>query len=286
MIRKSLVFLAILIVYAFNSEEVKSQVLEVPEIIQEMDQWCWAAVSKCVMDYYGHVYEQCEIAEYTRSVATWHNFGSLNCCVNPNQGCNYWNYNWGTSGSIADILNYFANITTQDLSTSLSYSQIQTQINLNRPFIIRWGWTLGGGHFVVGHGCLGNDIYYMDPWFNIGHRIADYNWVLGSSNHSWTHTQMPTSSPTGSNFLNNEVVIEVFPNPVSDMMNIRIQGLISDIYWLKVYSITGQLLMDKEIKNNRENIQVELNFFDYSSGIYILRLHSNEFNYYIKVNKI
>jgi hypothetical protein len=286
MIKKSIVFFAILLVYAFKPDEVKSQVLEVPEIIQELDQWCWAAVSKCVMDYYGHVYEQCEIAEYTRSVATWHNFGSVNCCVNPNQGCNYWNYNWGTSGSITDILNYFANITTQNLSTSLSLSQIQTQINLNRPFIIRWGWSLGGGHFVVGHGCSGNDIYYMDPWFNIGHSIANYDWVLGSSNHSWTHTQMLTSSPTGSNFHNNSVSIDVFPNPASDIVNIKIQGLNPNSYCLTVYSITGKPLMEKEIHIDREIFQVELNFVNYYPGIYILRLNSNEYYYYSKVNKL
>ena len=38
---------------------VKAQILLVPEIIQEQNQWCWAGVSKCVLDYYGSSVQQC-----------------------------------------------------------------------------------------------------------------------------------------------------------------------------------------------------------------------------------
>ena len=37
-----------------------------------------------------------------------------------------------------------------------------------KPFIIRWGWTTGGGHFLVGRGIESNIIHYMDPGFGDG----------------------------------------------------------------------------------------------------------------------
>ena len=176
--------------------QVKSQVLNVSEVEQEQTQWCWVGVTACALDYYCHPTLQCDIAEYTRTVATWHYFGNTDCCVDPNLGCNYWNYNWGYPGSIQDILVHFANISNYGVGSSLTQSSITADILLNRVFIIRWGWAAGGGHFLVGHGLIGNNLYYMDPWFGEGLKIADYSWVCSGSNHTWTHTNRLSVSPS------------------------------------------------------------------------------------------
>jgi hypothetical protein len=171
---------------------VVGQVLNVPEVIQEQDQWCWAGVSCCVLRYYQTNITQCEIAEYTRTHANWHDFGPVDCCVDPSQGCNYWNYNWGYPGSIQDILHHWG---VENYGTGyLQITNIQSEIDGGRPFIIRWGWTTGGGHFLVGHGIVGSAIYYMNPWFGEGYKIGDYGWVLGSTDHTWTHTNVLTTN--------------------------------------------------------------------------------------------
>jgi hypothetical protein len=174
-----------------------SQYLRVPQTIQEQDQWCWAGSSSCVLKYYGKNINQCTIAEYTRTVCTWHSFGSVNCCADPLQGCNYWNYNWGYAGSIQDILQHWG-VQNSGVGSAFSTAQIQTELNSQRPFIFRWGWTTGGGHFLVGHGFISatNQMYYMDPWFNEGLHIASYSWILSNSDHSWTHTNQITTNPT------------------------------------------------------------------------------------------
>lgn len=176
---------------------VKAQILNIPQVFQEQNLWCWSAVSSCTLDYYGNPVTQCEIAEYTRTVATWHDFGPVNCCTNPSLGCNYWNYNWGYPGSIQDILVHFASIQNNGISNYLDQGTITNEIVNNRPFIIRWAWTsVVGGHFLVGHGLVNNDLYYMDPWVGEGLKISDYSWVVSSSEHNWTHTnQLVTSSP-------------------------------------------------------------------------------------------
>ena len=190
---------------------IKAQILLVPEIEQEQDQWCWAAVSKCVLDCYGPPLQQCEIAEYTRNVATFNNFGTVDCCVDPNQGCNYWNYNYGASGSIEDILSNFAGIITTNSSSILSELQWQAEITNNTPVIIRFGWNNGGGHFVVGYGVSGLDYYTMDPWFNEGYTISTYNWIVTGQGGggSWTHTQTlssPLPTPIEEQFANKELL--------------------------------------------------------------------------------
>ncbi len=173
-----------------------SQYLRVPETIQEQDQWCWAATSSCVLKYYGSNIQQCEAAEYTREVANWHNFGNINCCVDPLQGCNYWNYNYGNLGSIEDILHHWG-VYNYGVEGVLGIPMCQVEINSGHPFIIRWGWTGGGGHFLVGHGVDVNNsmLYYMDPWFNEGLHIASYSWVVQNSDHTWTHTNRMITDP-------------------------------------------------------------------------------------------
>ena len=153
---RSTYFIAPFIFFLLFFTNINAQILLVPEIEQEQNQWCWAGVSKCVLDCYGASVQQCEIAEYTRNTATFNNFGTVDCCIDPNQGCNYWNYNWGSSGSIEDILSNFGGITTTNLGSVLSQTQWQTEITNNTPFIIRFGWNSGGGHFVVGYGVAGS----------------------------------------------------------------------------------------------------------------------------------
>jgi len=181
----------IIIVFLINN--AYSQVLNVPEITQEQNQWCWAGVSKCILDYYSYPVEQCEIAEYARQVITWHNFGSTDCCANPNLGCNYWNYNWGYPGSIQDILVHFGDIQNYG-DWYLTKPEITSEISAGRPFVIRWGWYSGGGHFVVGHGIVGDNVYYMDPWFGEGLHVATYEWVYDDGNHQWTSTNVLTAT--------------------------------------------------------------------------------------------
>ena len=187
--------LIISIILATATVRVSAQVLNVSKVMQTQNQWCWAGVSVCVLEYYGKSVTQCQVAEYTRTVEQFPDvsFGTLNCCTNP-ASCNNWNYNWGGPGSIEDILLHFASIPDNTISSSISLSEITASIQANRPFIIRWALTAGGGHFVVGHGISGENIYYMNPWPGEGKKIATYAWLQSASDHTWTHTNTFTVS--------------------------------------------------------------------------------------------
>jgi len=246
-----------------------AQILNVPEIEQEQTEWCWVGVSKCVLDYYGFPFQQCEIAEYARSVITWHNFGSTNCCQDVSQGCNYWNYNYGYGGSIQDILVHFGSISNNGRASSLSISEIQSNLNQNRPFIVRWAWTYGGGHFVVGYGIQGNNIYYMDPWFGEGYKISTYENLKNDGLHKWEHTNVITVSPDLSNIESIAIEnVDIFPNPVKD--ELRVEGGDLTIKKVEILEITGKTIYQfNDLKN-------QINVSALPQGIYFVKIETNK----------
>ena len=256
-----------LVFVLFLAIEINGQILNMHEVIQENDQWCWAGVSKSILDYYGFPVAQCEIAEYARQVITWTSFGTTDCCVNPNQGCNYWNYNWGNDGSIQDILLSFGGIENSGVGSALTLTQINTQIAAGRPFIVRWGWTSGGGHFVVGHGKSGNNIYYMNPWFGEGLHISTYNWLVNDGNHTWTHTNI-ISTNLGNDTIDENPKLVIFPNPTKDFLTIGNEIKATNI---AIYSMLGQL-----VQSEKETIYNKINVSSLQKGVYLLQIKTDD----------
>lgn len=159
---------------AFAARVGCALVLDVPERFQEESQWCWAGVSQAIFDYYAISLTQTEIAQYgTEGVNTWNwLYGSSS---NPTRrGINMILNHWGISEDHGEYL--------------LTKAEIEDEIHASQPFVIRWAWDTGGGHFVVGHGIEGNDVYTMDPWPGNGYCVNAYEWVTNGSSHTWTHT--------------------------------------------------------------------------------------------------
>lgn len=269
------VFLALVI---FASIGIKSQtVLGLPTTIQVQNQWCWSACSNCILKHYGVTTTQCQIAEYTRTVATWNNFGSQNCCTTATAGCNYWNYLWGTMGSIEDILSQFGGISVANIGNYIPFSTIQTEINNNRPFVIRWGWYSGGGHFIVGEGYdASNNVYYMNPWPGEGSKVGTYNWVLNDSVHQWTHTQLMVTTPLSTSIkkLTDDFdVVNIYPNPATDKININSRYEITSV---KLFDVAG-----KEIYTAQNSNGIDISSF--AAGVYFLKVLGENFSVNKKV---
>jgi hypothetical protein len=174
-------------------------VLDVPEKLQQHDQWCWSATSQATLEYYGMTVSQCQIANWA--------FGMTDCCgssvFNWYHDCNYWNYMYGsspygTSGSLQAILQHWG-VNSNARSYALAQNTAITELDARRPFIMRFGWYYGGGHFLVGYGYDQNGDYldYMDPWPGNGYTKSLYSWVVSASyHHDWTHTLQITTNVT------------------------------------------------------------------------------------------
>ncbi|MBS1774227.1 MAG: serine hydrolase [Bacteroidetes bacterium] len=70
----------------------------------------------------------------------------------------------------------------------------------------------------------------------------------------------------------NDEMWMVFPNPATNNMYCRINGVISDDMQLNIYSITGVLVKSEHITQNEQNISCT----DLSNGIYVVELRTGK----------
>lgn len=174
-------FLLLVINFSFSH----AQILNAPEIFQEQTQWCWAGCSQSTLAYYNTNVSQSEIADWARIQNNW---GEDNCFTNPGGPiCNQPNLMWGSDGSFQAILENWG-VESEARSFALSQQTISAEISAGRLFEIRWGWDSGGGHFLVGRGIDGDNVYIMDPWPGNGYTIGTYDWVVSGGTHTWTHS--------------------------------------------------------------------------------------------------
>jgi len=285
LMKKSLLFSAILCCLLFTS---RAQVLNVRNNEQEYNQWCWAACSKTILEYYGFDTTQCGIAEWVRATPkTWHDYGSVNCCTDASQGCNYWNYSWGEPGSIQEILVHFGNLQNTGVSAALTENEITADIQKNRLFVIRWGWVgTVNGHFIVGHGIKGDSIYFMNPWFGEGLHVGTYSFMLSGIDktstytHEWTHTNRITSNVSAVSERSNEgTTLSVNPNPFFSETTLQSGRILKDAT-LTVYNSCGQAA--KQIKHISGQ-SVTFHRDNLPCGIYFIRLEQDNNSFSAKL---
>ena len=161
--------------------------LDVPETIQEHSEWCWSASSKAVIDHYKSPPSQCRIANWAFGI----NYACGNSYFDWNSYANRPNSLYGTSGSVQGILAHWG-VYTNAYAYAPYWSTVVADINAGKPFVIRFGWTNGGGHILAGRGWEvynGVDyVVYMNPWPGEGDSEDTYSWMVSANDHRWTHT--------------------------------------------------------------------------------------------------
>ncbi len=239
---------------------------------QEHDQWCWAGSSQSVLEYYGSIVRQCTIANWA--------WGRSDCCGNTdfgwtNTACNNSNYMYGATGDLQDILSHWA-VSSNACAYALSQPTCVSEINGGRPFVMRFGWYSGGGHFLDGFG-YDNDgqyLHYMDPWPGHGYTLSLYSWVVhASSDHDWTHTLQITTNPPA--------CIYAFAYPYNDNTHSygagtsSIQAAYNDPNTNNGYTLYARALGTIENVNFNRNISVDLYggvSCDYSTFVGLTRI--------------
>ncbi len=161
--------------------------LNIPLTTQEHSQWCWSASSKAVINYYRTPPSQCQIVNWAYGI----NYACGNSTFNWNSYANQPNSLYGSNGSVQSILSAWG-VPNYAYGYASTWNTVVTDINNNRPFVIRVGWRTGGGHIKVGRGYETyngtNYVYIMDPWPGEGQVYQTYSYAVASSEHNWTHT--------------------------------------------------------------------------------------------------
>jgi hypothetical protein len=185
-------------------------------------------------------------------------------------GCNYWNYNYGYIGSIEDILEHFGSIANTGYGSPLTESEVTAELSINRPFVIRWGWYSGGGHFIVGHGLSGGSMYYMDPWMGEGLKISTYSWVLDNSVHYWSHTnRMDVSGVEESD--ENSLSPMTYPNPSDGEITLDLGIQNTNDLKIQITDATGKTIGSE--MNYTPGMKISLS----DNGMYLIRIKGKDF---------
>ena len=170
-----------------------AKTLTVPDQSQKpQTNWCWAASSRAVLSYTSKAPpSMCQIAEWARGKNAW---GAADCCGLDGTGaltagnkavCNQANAMWGADGSIEAILkNWGAD--SEKVWRALTLDEVKKDVDDDAPVIVRWGWTAGGGHFVVLRGYTDANLDIMDPWD--GAQILTHANVSATAARTWTHS--------------------------------------------------------------------------------------------------
>lgn len=213
--KKNLLYLLLIISLTFTMKLASGQVLDVPLTTQEHSMWCWDASSVCVMNYYGYVFTQCEIANWAFTRSDCCNGPEFNWVIPdgtttpPRHPCNEGNYLFGyTDHDVDDILLTYGSILSGGLESELSELTVAASITLGVPYFFRWDWTGGGAHALVGHGYDEGTVYYMDPWPGEGLLFGDYAWMVSGGSHSWTRSLVPLGAPVLYDFYVQEAAVD------------------------------------------------------------------------------
>lgn len=163
--------------------------LDLTEEMQQHSNWCWAASSVDVLKFYGKTgSSQCGVVNWA--------YGRSDACTsapfNWNSYANTSNSMYGSNSSIQGILRN-GGVNSTGYAYASSWNTVVSDVNAGRPFVMRFGWYGGGGHFIVGYGYYDlqgtQTIGYMNPWPGEGYTWSNYSWTVSAAyDHSWTHT--------------------------------------------------------------------------------------------------
>jgi hypothetical protein len=162
--------------------------LNVPLHGQETPDWCYAATTQMIGEYFGSTIKQCTISSYDN--------GGLDCCPAAGQPVPAACVN---GGNTFDELTYWGFPGTLN-SGPLSYAGIKSEIAAQRPIAVGIEWPSGGHHAIVVDGYWTKSdgtqhVHILNPLpVNVGdEEWATYNVLLNggtedSGTHLGTHT--------------------------------------------------------------------------------------------------
>ena len=155
--------------------QLNEQILNIREIRQLANNWCWAASGEMVLSHYNQAVRQCKQVS--------DRLGNDRCCdLVINQECDQTGW--------PDFQRY--NLRFQKTSKqALTWDQIKTEIACKRnPIAFSWAWAGGGtGHMMVIKGFRSVDgvnwVLVNDPMKNPNYRIMRYDmYVESAGNHT------------------------------------------------------------------------------------------------------
>jgi hypothetical protein len=133
-----------------------ADILPVPQVYQEKNQWCWNASALAILSYYGFNPSQTEIADWAVEGYNLPNYIDNEIHYDFESSLGKYTSRKGTGM----VLSHFGNIASAWVDGYLSKDEVSSEINSHsRPMMIGWAWDGGGGHAVDISGIDGDMVY-------------------------------------------------------------------------------------------------------------------------------
>ncbi len=165
-----------LFLLSYDTAFAASYELGVKKISQNNSNWCWAATSSMVGNYYGRSLSQRDICVYVKGSAV-------------NQTASF--------TETVTALSYATNKSVTQ-TTTLSFNSLKSIISSLKPFLLRIAWNggTGSGHLYVVSGFKDsqNQLQLIDPIAGVPKRYYKYNDLIsgikldsgtGHYSHTW-----------------------------------------------------------------------------------------------------
>ena len=142
-------------IYVTDASEPIDVALNVTSYGQQTNMWCWATSGEMIMTYLGAT------VNVTQCIQANNRFNRNDCCNNF-QNC--------VIGGWPEFDKYGFRYESTAWDTALTFAQLKAQFDNNRPIGFCWGWTDGGGHYMVARGYHEDtatgvqQVYVNDPW--------------------------------------------------------------------------------------------------------------------------
>jgi hypothetical protein len=181
------------------------RVFKYPRIRQEKDNWCWSACSQWILGFHGITLSQTDICRYGFTDGVIRDQWNWIFCSSENGLRIVTGRDTCYGRGINQIINHFG-VPYKVKQGGNSYytltkDEFRAEIENGHPFVIRYNWDDGDGHFVVAMGYQNDLCWVMNPWRNDGIQIFDYEWILDNKNgplqhHVWDYTVQTTRVDT------------------------------------------------------------------------------------------
>ena len=165
--------------------------------------------------------------------------------------------------------------TSYDYFSSFSWVAYKAEINNNRPVVILVD-TDGDGstdHFVTGIGYDESNSTYgiYDTWDNSIHWYAWRGLASGDDWGIFGFNIFELSNPTAIEGLNNNLAVNIYPNPASEIINIEIEN--SNNYNkidIVLYDVVGKIIYETNASINQNIVTIDIP--DNISGVFYLNI--------------
>jgi hypothetical protein len=159
---------------------------------QQQNNWCWAAVTSMVSEFYhpSSRWNQCAVA--TATINQWRQSNGLNsvdCCDPKVAPTGYCNVTWGLLPPL-QISGNFASMS----NGTIDFAAVESQTLFGgRPVCVQIAWSGGGGHFIVVDGAsvdgaLADWLHVEDPAYGPGDYLYSDVATKYQGSGTWVNT--------------------------------------------------------------------------------------------------